>query len=40
LAENGQRMRDAVMHVFESTQCGGDLDHANQTFGLPRVWNC
>lgn len=40
LAKSGQCMRDAVMRVFEATQCGGNVDHANQYFELPRVWNC
>lgn len=40
LARSGQCMRDAVMRVFEATQCGRNVDRANQHFELPRVWRC
>lgn len=40
LANNGQRLRDAVMRVFSVAKFNGGDDLPHRGFELPRVWNC
>lgn len=40
LAENGQRLRDTVVRVFEATARGEKSESGGPCLELPRVWSC